>query len=179
MKTPKERMNNIGVEGGGSVLWTSLVAKCPMRVCESEHLIRFPEGVRRLALRVEVLNCGRSPWVFGEKSCNLAISRHFILTFGKSFFQNWFLKIFIKFWTLLVTVKQNLNSDFLFSRGGGSPSTGMESRMFTIKSSHHRCPGWSGAITMARWFDIAIVRHIYLLLILNHYDWKIGIMDKS
>ena len=32
------------------------------------------------------LKAPRSPWVFGAKSCNLAISRHFIQTFGKPCF---------------------------------------------------------------------------------------------
>ena len=54
----------------------------------------FPEGVRRIALRVAYLSSQgaittegpRSPGVFGAKSCNLAISRHFIQTFGKPCF---------------------------------------------------------------------------------------------
>ena len=32
------------------------------------------------------LKAPRSPWVFGAKSCILAISRHFIQTFGKPCF---------------------------------------------------------------------------------------------
>ena len=32
------------------------------------------------------LKAPRSPWVFAAKSCNLAISRHFIQTFGKPCF---------------------------------------------------------------------------------------------
>ena len=50
--------------------------------------------------------CGRSPGVFGAKSCNLAISRHFILTFGKSCFS----KLIIKdFHQILDLISHSLN----------------------------------------------------------------------
>ena len=56
----------------------------------------FQRGVRSIRQGVwGPLKAPRSPWVFGTKSCNLAISRHFIQTFGKPCF----LKIFIKFYT--------------------------------------------------------------------------------
>ena len=46
----------------------------------------FQRGVRSIRQKVwGPLKAPRSPWVFGAKSCNLhvAISRHFIQTFGK------------------------------------------------------------------------------------------------
>ena len=67
----------------------------------------FQRGVRRLASRIAHLAVGglgplkapRNPGVFGAKSCNLAISRHFIQTFQKSCFSKLIFKIFIKFYT--------------------------------------------------------------------------------
>ena len=41
---------------------------------------------------------GRGSGVFGAKSCNLAISRHFYQNFGKSCFSKLIFKIFIKFY---------------------------------------------------------------------------------
>ena len=56
---------------------------------------KFSEGVRSIRLGVwGPLKAPRSPWVFGAKSCNLAISRHFIQTFGKAFFPSLIFKDF-------------------------------------------------------------------------------------
>ena len=47
----------------------------------------FQRGVRSIRQGVwGPLKAPRGPWVFGAKSCNLAISRHFIQTFGKPCF---------------------------------------------------------------------------------------------
>ena len=49
----------------------------------------FQRGVRSIRQGIwGPLKAPRSPWVhvFGAKSCNLAISRHFIQTFGKPCF---------------------------------------------------------------------------------------------
>ena len=50
--------------------------------------------------------CGRSPGVFGAKSCNLATSRQFILTFEKSCFSK---LIFKDFHQILDYISQSLN----------------------------------------------------------------------
>ena len=64
---------------------------------------RLASGVAHLALRGAItarvwgsLKAPSNPGAFGSKSCNLAISRHFIYTFGKS--------CQIKIRTLIVTV---------------------------------------------------------------------------
>ena len=47
----------------------------------------FQRGVRSIRQGIwGPLKAPRSPWVIGAKSCNLAISRHFIQTFGKPCF---------------------------------------------------------------------------------------------
>ena len=47
----------------------------------------FQRGVRLIRQGVlGPLKAPRSPWVFGAKSCNLTICRHFIQTFGKTCF---------------------------------------------------------------------------------------------
>ena len=61
---------------------------------------KFSEGVRSIRQGVwGPFKAPRSPWVFGAKSCNLVISRHFIQTFGKPCFPLLSFKIFIKFYT--------------------------------------------------------------------------------
>ena len=55
----------------------------------------FQWGVRSIRQGVwGSLKAPRSPWVFGAKSFNLAISRHFIQTFGKPCFPLLILKDF-------------------------------------------------------------------------------------
>ena len=96
-----------------------------MQACRQE----FPEGgsSTRTASRAPHgarCYCDRSPGVFGAKSCNLATSRHFILTFGKSGFSN---LIFKDFHLIL-----DLNSAYLFSEGGVVLATGMQCMVKSI-----------------------------------------------
>ena len=68
--------------------------------------------------------CGRSPGVFGAKSCNLGISRYFILTFGKSCFSK---LIFKYFHQILDFISHSLNKPLLWQclfvfKGGGECS---------------------------------------------------------
>ena len=75
----------------------------------------FQKGVRRGLS----CYCDRSPVVFGAKSCNLAISRHFILTFGKSCFSK---LIFKDFYEILDFISRSLNKprvSIWFRWGGG------------------------------------------------------------
>ena len=72
------------------VLSSSLINTCTTQARRQE----FPEGgsstrAKRGALTAGGLGAAQGPqklWVFGAKSFNLAISRHFIQTFGKSCF---------------------------------------------------------------------------------------------
>ena len=88
----------------------------------------FQKGVRRGSS----CYCDRSPVLFGAKSCNLAISRHFILTLGKSCFSK---LIFKDFYEILDFISRSLNKPrvpiwFRWGGGGATPPTGL---VFTLE----------------------------------------------
>ena len=71
----------------------------------------FQRGVRSIRQGVwGPLKAPKSPWVFGAKSCNLAISRYFIQTFGKPCFP---LLIFKDFHQILHQLAKDFDSHSL------------------------------------------------------------------
>ena len=84
----------------------------------------FQRGVRSIRQGAwGQLKAPRRPWVFGAKSCNLEISRHFIKTFGKPYFP---LLIFKDFHQILhqLGISHSLNKSVnSFSKGGSCEPT--------------------------------------------------------